>query len=347
MAAEKYTIERVLAALTELTGRGHIIKENFIRDCGISERTFTRFIADLKIYLSVKYDRENDWYTIDRTKKEARTEMLDHYKKLMIKDDFLFFYAFVRSMINSKYFFPPYGTERLTSSEPRDYAKVLQILEELTDHRQRKLYKKIDYYVSGHYHLGNRPHYKEVCEKIISSMETENLLEYRYFRNTVKVQPLKLVYYNGKWYLAALYHGSDKKRGDSYNTVRIYKVAHIKNSRLLKGEYFTSDVPDYSFTESFGIYMDEDIKRAVINIYGTAADDATELVWHQKQFTTVEKDSKGRKYVQIRIDYPENGSVELISRALSFGTSAEIVSPPALRKQWQDKIREMAEKFGE
>lgn len=345
MATEKFTIERVLAALTELTGKGYIRKESFIRDCGISERTFTRFIGDLRIYLSVKYDREKDRYVIDRTKKEARTEMLEYYKKLLVKDDFVFFYAFVRSMVNSQNFFPPYATKNIGSSQPRDFGSVLEILEELTDHRQKKLYRNIEYYISGHYHFGNRPHYKQICERIINSMQTETLMEFSYFRNKVKVQPLKLVYYNGKWYLAALYLESDKKRGDAYRTVRIYRAAHIKNSKLLKGEYFTDDVPDYSFTESFGIYMDEDIKRAVINIYGTAADDATELVWHQKQFTTIEHDADGKKYAQIRLDYPEKGAVELISRTLSFGTNAEIISPPELRKQWQQKIREMSARF--
>ncbi|MFO7810123.1 MAG: WYL domain-containing protein [Candidatus Delongbacteria bacterium] len=345
MAAEKYTIERVLAALSELTGKGYIRKGNFIRECRISERTFTRFMSDLRNYLSVKYDREKDRYVVDRTKREMRTEMLEYYKKLMVKDDFIFFYAFVRSMVNSQYFFPPYATGRSVTPEPRDYDKVLQILEELADPVHKRLYKNIEYYISGHYHLKKRSHYNKVCERIINSMQTETLMQFSYFRNKVKVQPLKLVYYNGKWYVTALYIRSDKKRKDDYNTVRIYKAAHIKGSKLLKGEYYTNDVPDYSFTESFGIYMDEDIKRAVINIYGTAADDATELVWHQKQFTTIEHDADGKKYAQIRLDYPEKGAVELISRTLSFGTSAEIISPPDLREQWQKKIREMSEKF--
>ncbi len=345
MPTEKYTIERVLSALEELTSRGFISKDDFIKQCGISERTFSRFIGDLKIYLSVKYDREMDRYVIDRTKKEARTEMLEYYKKLLAKDDFVFFYAFVRSMISSQYFFPAFATKHIGSSQPRDFGSVLQILEELTDRRHKKLYKNIEYYITGHYHLGSRPHYKELCERIINSMQTENLMEFTYFRNRVKVQPLKIVYYNGKWYMIGLYLDSDKKRGDDYNTVRIYKAAHIKRSVLLRKEYYTDDIPEYSFNESFGLYMDEDVKRAVINIYGTAADDATELVWHKNQFTTVERDVDGNKYVQIRIDYPEKGGVELISRALSFGTCAEIVSPPDLRKKWQNKIKEMCGKF--
>ncbi|MFA6654113.1 MAG: WYL domain-containing protein, partial [Candidatus Delongbacteria bacterium] len=68
-------------------------------------------------------------------------------------------------------------------------------------------------------------------------------------------------------------------------------------------------------------------------------------VWHKDQRTENFTDEKGKNCARIRLKYPEHGSVELVSRVLSFGTNAEIISPPELRKQWQKKIKEMSAKF--
>jgi predicted DNA-binding transcriptional regulator YafY len=271
--------------------------------------------------------------------------MLEQYKKLMIRDDFLLFYAFVRSMLKSRYFFPPFSTDDGTSSRPKDFEKVLDILKDLVEPLDRAVYDKVEYYISGHYDLKKRHHYKDVIERIFNSFKTEVLLEFRYFSSSVAVQPLKMVYYNGKWYLIAILIRSSKP-ADETGRVRMYKLAHIKSSRLLNGEYFPfGSEPEYSFTESFGLYMDENVKEAEINIYGTAAADATELVWHKDQRTVQLTDKNGKKFTRICLRYPENGSVELVSRVLSFGTHAEIVSPKELRDQWTGEIKKMSEKY--
>ncbi len=312
---EKYQMERILAALKALTTVGYIKRESLMEECRISSRTFDRFIADLKLYVPVIYDDVKNRYVIDRTKANQRTEMLEYYKKVMIKDDFLLFYAFVRSMIKSKYFFPPFSTEYGTSSQPRDFAKVLKMLEDLVSPVDKKIYDKVEYFLSGHYHFRNRPHYKDVCERI--------------------------------WYMIAYLVESSKVPEEECNVVRTYKIAYIKNSELVKGEFYPvhEEEPEYSFQNSFGIYMDEALKRAVINIYGHAAHDAMEIVWHQDQFTRDLKDGDGNKFTQISLDYPEKGGVELMSRVLSFGTNAEIVSPPELKAQWQNEINAMGKKF--
>jgi predicted DNA-binding transcriptional regulator YafY len=341
MAVEKYQFERVLAALQALTGSGFIRRKSFMDECRVSSRTFDRFIADLRLYIPIRYDDEREVYVVDTAQEERRGEMLESYKKLMIKDDFLLFYAFVRSMIKSRYFFPPFSTDSGTSSQPKDFEKVLSMLEELVLRSDKAIYDKVEYYLSGHYQLRNRPHYKDVIQRILNSFKTECLIGFDYFRTKVKAMPLKLVYYNGKWYMIAY-------AVNAGGVVRNYRVSQIKHSELLHGEYFpVVDIPEYSFNKSFGIYMDEDIKRAVINIYGSAADDAMEIVWHKDQFTQIKKDKNGEKYAEIRLDYPENGAVELISKTLSFGTHAEIVSPPELRKQWIKEITEMHKRFKE
>ncbi|MGD9707226.1 MAG: helix-turn-helix transcriptional regulator [Candidatus Delongbacteria bacterium] len=345
MAVEKYQVERILAALRALTTNGYIKKEWFMDECRISPRTFDRFIADLRLYIPVRYDDSKKYYEVDRTRKTERSDMLEQYKKLMIKDDFLLFYAFVRSMLKSRYFFPPFSTDDGTSSRPKDFEKVLDILKDLVEPVDRTVYDKVEYYVSGHYHLRRRPHYRAVMESILNSFKTEVVLGFRYFRSALTVQPLKLVYYNGKWYLIAWLISSTRP-SEECGQVRMYKLAHIKSPKISHGEYFPlSEEPEYSFTESFGLYMDEDVKEAVVNLYGTAASDAPEIVWHKDQRTENFTDAKGKTCARIRLKYPEHGSVELVSRVLSFGTNAEIISPPDLRKQWQKKIKEMSAKF--
>jgi len=346
MPTEKQTIERILSALSELTGNGYIKKTSFMDDCKISERTFNRFIAELKYYISVKYDPCKNLYVIDRTKEAQRTEMLEYYKKIMIRDEFLLFYSFVRSMIRSRYFFPPFSTDSGTTSQPRDFEKVLYMLEDLVQPADKAVYDKVEYYLSGHFQLRNRSHYKDVIQRIFNSFKTECLIGFTYFNSDVKAMPLKLVYYNGKWYLIAYLVSSSRMHEDECGVVRYYRVAYIKNSNLLHGEYFPEcEIPEYSFRKSFGIYMDEDIKRAVVNIYGTAATDALEIVWHKDQFTRMLKGKDGEEYAQISLDYPEKGGVELISKVLSYGTNAEIISPAELRKSWQKEISEMHKKY--
>lgn len=345
MAVEKYQFERVLAGLRALTGNGYIKRESFMDECRISSRTFDRFIADLKLYVPVIYDEAKGVYVVDRTQAENRAEMLEYYKKLMIKDDFLLFYAFARSMIKSRYFFPPFTTDSGTTSQPKDFEKVLSMLGELVRPADKAVYDKVEYYISGHYHFRNRHHYKDIIERILNSFQTQCLVGFQYFRSFVTAMPLKLVYYNGKWYIIAYLVSSSKLEETDCGVVRIFRAAHIKNSKLLHGEYFPDvTIPEYSFTKSFGIYMDEDVKRAVINIYGSAVDDAPEIVWHKDQRTEMIAGKDG-SYAQISLDYPENGSVELISRVLSYGTHAEIVSPPELREKWIGEIKKMAETF--
>lgn len=285
-------------------------------------------------------------YVVDRTQRDRRTEMLEYYKKIMIKDDFLLFYAFVRSMIHSRYFFPPFTSDSGTTSRPRDFEKVLDMLEDLVHPVDKAVYDNVEYYLSGHYHFRNRHHYKDVIQRILNSFKTECMIEFSYFNSKVKVMPLKLVFYNGKWYMIAYLVSSTRLDEEKCGIVRNYRVAYIKDSKLLHGEYFPDvEIPDYSFRNSFGIYMDEDVKRAVVNLYGTAANDALEIVWHKDQVTQMLRDKDGNEYAQISFDYPQNGSVEVISRVLSFGTHAEIVSPPELRKQWIAEIKKMAETF--
>jgi len=346
MPVEKYQAERILAALKALAVRGFIKRESFMDECRISSRTFDRFIADLKFYVPVRYNDVKGVYEVDRTQKDRRTEMLEYYKKIMIKDDFLLFYAFVRSMIESRYFFPPFETDSGISSQSKGFDKVLSMLKDLVHPADKAIYDKVEYYLSGHYSLRNRLHYKNVLEMILNSFKTECMLQFSYFYSNVKVMPLKLVFYNGKWYFIAYLSESSRMAKDKCGVVRIFRLAYIKKPELVHGEYFPEvEIPEYSFSRSFGIYMDEDVKKAVINLYGTAADDASEIVWHNEQFTQTLADKDGKKYAQISFDYPQNGCVEVISRVLSFGTHAEIVSPPELRKQWQDEIKAMSKNF--
>ncbi len=345
MAVEKRQAERILAALRALTTNGYIKKEWFMDECRISTRTFDRFIADLRMYIPVKYDDRERLYEVDRSRDAKRTTMLEDFKELALKDDFLLFYAFVRSMIRSRYFFPPFSTDDGTTSRPKNFEKVLELLNELVDRPDRNLYERVEYYISGHYHLRRMHHYKEVIERIFNSMKTDVVLSFKYFSSELTVQPLKLVYYNGKWYLIA-YLIRSSRHSEECGQVRMYKLAHIKGSKLLHGEYFPLyEEPEFSFTESFGLYMDEDVKEAEVNLYGTAAADAPEIDWHKDQRTETFTGKDGKTCARIRLKYPEKGGVELVSRVLSFGTNAEIVSPPELRKKWLDEIKKMAEKF--
>ncbi|MGO8695689.1 MAG: WYL domain-containing protein [Rectinemataceae bacterium] len=52
----------------------------------------------------------------------------------------------------------------------------------------------------------------------------------------------------------------------------------------------------------------------------------------------------GEPYTDITV--PVADWTELLGRVLSFGSAAEALAPPELRKAWKDEIRRMGKKAG-
>jgi|GEM_PF-1081057 len=361
MPEDKDTINRILRALVDLTDRRRIDRKDYAygkfadeyeRNEKIAYRTFDRFIADLKKYVPLKSAGRDGAgiYVVDHRYEARKTEMLELFKKIQVNEnEMLFFYCFVRSMVESSYFFPPVnpagGAERGDKSH-RDFDHILRIIKKAIPHNVLEFSDKVEYYVSGHYDVQNRLAYNDIFARIFRSLSTERVLTFAYRGERVEVEPLKIVYYNGKWYLMALLLGREGAPEVEGTVIRNYNFSKIKNPHLVNRRYWPRhDDIVCSFRDSFGIFLDEDVKKAVINIYGTAAEDAASVIWHESQSVRAVEGKIGERWTEITLDYPEKGSVELISRVLSYGQYAEVVSPVELRDQWLDELKAAGKRY--
>ena len=147
-----------------------------------------------------------------------------------------------------------------------------------------------------------------------------------------KVEPLKLVNYQGRWYLLAWCL--------SKNDRRMFHLARMQKARLLQvpiTEHHQDNIDDW-LQASFGIFKGPAISRATIRFTGTAAEIVRHQIWHEKQKIEQEQDG-------IRLTLPIADDRELIMKVLQFGARAEILRPKKLRQRLAAEIGRMAEHY--
>ena len=147
-----------------------------------------------------------------------------------------------------------------------------------------------------------------------------------------KVEPLKLVNYQGRWYLLAWCL--------SKNDRRMFHLARMQKARLLQvpiTEHHQDNIDDW-LQASFGIFKGPATSRATIRFTGTAAEIVRHQIWHEKQKIEQEQDG-------IRLTLPIADDRELIMKVLQFGARAEILRPKKLRQRLAAEIGRMAEHY--
>ncbi|MDA3887176.1 MAG: WYL domain-containing protein [Candidatus Delongbacteria bacterium] len=342
---EKKTIQRFILALSKLNTMGELHMNKFCDEANISSRTFKRLIQDLReiMDLPIVYDIKKNVYTIDRSAVLSRADedILETFDKLNTNNEMLFFYSFVKSLIECEYFFPPMNPKE-KGKKVSDYKDILRVLEKFVPEQDRNISDHIEYHISNHYKLNMKIKFKNMIENIITSLKTKKLLTYKYKGLRTIAEPLKIVHYHGKWYLM-VYLVNKNKAGDT-GVIRTYNLSHIENMTITKDGFRKHKEKDTEIKNSFGIFMDDDIKTAVIRFYSDSVIRAVEeTVWSENQKSKKGEDQKKGKYFEYTIEYPASGSVEVISRVLGFGQFAEIISPDELRDNWVEKIKAMSE----
>jgi len=348
--AEKKTIERLLLAMEKLNSKGELVSDRFCKESGISSRTFARLIQDLRNMLNIPliYDIRKNVYMIDRSAVISKKDedILDTFSQLNSNNEMLFFYSFVKNIVESEYFFPPLNPKE-KGKKITDYSQILRVLEKFVPIQDRTISEYIEYYISDHYKLNMKLKFKNMMETILKGFKTKKLLSFTYNDAKLIVEPLKLVFYNGKWYLIGYFTKST--RTSECNKVRTYNLSHIVNIRNTNENFPKHEQPDIDFKTTFGFFMDEEELTAVIRFYGKVViRDVKETVWFEGQKTSSGIDTDRGEYFQYEISYPKSGNVELIARILKFGRNAEIMSPPKLRERWIEEIiamNEMISKF--
>ncbi|MCU0795858.1 MAG: WYL domain-containing protein [Akkermansiaceae bacterium] len=149
-----------------------------------------------------------------------------------------------------------------------------------------------------------------------------------------RVQPLHLGEVEGAWYLIA--HDTDRKELRTFALARLSRLK-VSATRFHRPADF--DGREY-LRKSFGVWSakaDAEMQTVIVRLTGYAARMAEERRWHPTQEVRA-LDAKSRK-VEVRF---EVGALEEVLRwVLSFGSKAEVVGPPALKKMVAEELRLM------
>ena len=147
------------------------------------------------------------------------------------------------------------------------------------------------------------------------------------------IDPLKLVNYQGRWYILAWCCLREARR--MFHLARIIKTetTNIKTNHTL-----TSD--DDWLSGSFGIFKGDPSRRftAEILFTGTAADIVRYQHWHPKQNISETKEG-------LVLSLPVTDDRELLMKILQFGHQARILQPEKLKKKIQNEIEKMVDQY--
>lgn len=134
---------------------------------------------------------------------------------------------------------------------------------------------------------------------------------------TREIEPLRLINYQGRWYLRAWCNEK--------NEPRTFLLARIKTAsfslKKLKEHLHT----DEDFDATFGIFIGSVKYHAQILFTGSAAQIVKNQVWHKHQ--RIKEIDKG-----IILELPVSDDREAIMKILQYGRQAEVLTPIHLRE---------------
>ncbi|MCK4978769.1 MAG: WYL domain-containing protein, partial [Candidatus Delongbacteria bacterium] len=319
--SDKKTLGRIALLLRILISRGEISKGEFLDklEGEISVSTFKRAIRDLELLFNIPliYDRKNHIYKVDRNlnRKLVEESLFDKfsefYNELYTYNDILFFYSFVKSMINSEFFFPPINSKQ--KDEPvTDFQPILRILESVLSVKDMEISDKIEYYMSEHYKIEQKVKFGNMIDTIIQSFENKKLIKFSYNSKDLLFEPVKLIHYTAKWYLIGVVIESSNPAISK--KPRMFNLSQIDNIFKTSQSYIIEEYEKLSYSDSFGIIMSSKTETAKIRFYEPVNKNMREILWFDKQKTIISEDKVKGTYTQFELPYPVKASGELIGR---------------------------------
>jgi len=180
--------------------------------------------------------------------------------------------------------------------------------------------------------VAREPVHRDIFSVVLTGLKHRQQLHITYRDNrgrtsNRKVEPLKLVNYQGRWYLLA-WCG---KRNDR----RIFHLARISRARLLDVpvEEGRTVEPDW-LQASFGIFKGPARKKARLRFSGMAAETVRYQIWHDEQRLQKKGDS-------LILELPISDERELTMQVLQFGSQVEVLAPESLRTRVRREIQAM------
>jgi predicted DNA-binding transcriptional regulator YafY len=143
-----------------------------------------------------------------------------------------------------------------------------------------------------------------------------------------KVDPLRLVIYQGRWYLLGYCHVR--------KAMRMFHLARAKNLAVCPEACTAEDAEaDQYLKGSFGIFKGEPVYNVQVLFVGQAADIVRNQVWHRDQ--VMEDTGDG-----LVLSVPVADFTEIKMKILQYGWRARVLGPPELQNDMASEVRRMA-----
>lgn len=208
-------------------------------------------------------------------------------------------------------------------------APLQQRIEDLLEHRRagsKEVWKRIRILP-----MANREARLEDFQQVTDALVTRRKVRIVYSSRSKDevterwVSPQRLVYYRDNWYLDAWCHMRKGLRTFSLDQMRVLETGE-------KGREVPDEELDAHVTHTFGIFSGAPSAKATIHFSAEAARWVADEEWHPQQESRHLEDGKWELVV------PYGNPAELIRDILKFGPDAEVISPPDLRKQVEEKL---------
>ncbi len=183
----------------------------------------------------------------------------------------------------------------------------------------------------------------QVLGTIMSSMMKKKCCILDYLTKAVNlnrrtIEPLRVICYGTKWYLAAYCHTRKEIRIFSFSRMQKLEITETEN---FSNRYAPEEIAAF-LNQSFGIAKTKEVQTAKIRFYEPSSFFLKKQIWHKEQ-KIVEYLEDGQNVLEMQVPYskPE----ELVGKVLKYGATAEILEPKELRDFWLGEIKRMNERF--
>ncbi|MCF8037630.1 MAG: transcriptional regulator [Desulfobacteraceae bacterium] len=177
----------------------------------------------------------------------------------------------------------------------------------------------------------------EAVRAVLMAFHNDSRLRFAYAKPNCetsfrKVDPLRLINYQGRWYLLGYCH----MRG----SIRMFHMARVSSPEVLEEPCECGDVDaDHFLQGSFGIFKGEPVHDVKILFTDTAADVVRDQVWHKDQRMKETGDG-------LVLSIPAADFTEIKMKVLQYGWRARVLEPPELRRELAEEVRFMCESMG-
>ena len=330
-------IYRIFVIFSEVQNERYPIAKQLAKLCGTHERTIQRDIDQINGLLGnfeTTYPElgrvEDNAVEFDHQKKGYRLRnKLNHFPIIRVEDRDLLMLHFLRQCLE------PYKDTGIGKSMIDSFNQTFGILTGTTD------WKRWERIV--HFRFEGKPEVAKEDVKLFDLLHkaikenTQVSLDYKPAKDpktTRIVEPHFLFMRNGSWYLYASKAGKPEKR--------TLKFARISNAKLTKVKFTHVWMdPKDCFEYSFGVVPSQSKASknpVIIEFTQASAQRVSETLWHPEQKV---KDLPGGG-VRLELPFDEPTYLELKPWILSWGASARIIGPKALKDKVAEDVRAMA-----